>query len=111
LNREFKIAVAVAGIILIALVAFGAFFSSGGVGCQPANNVSVMQQSLTENMTPGKTSFSTVSSINQLIQAARSYHQSIINYGYIERLGYSAYWYAPPAYDMAGYLNIIIYRC
>lgn len=114
MNRDRKIA-AVAVVVVVAAVLVIFFYGSQPSCPKPPPNVGVLEQPLTENQMPGSVRFVSVSSLEQLANEAQSSQQGyasiIIYHGYIERLGYIAYYISSGTYDYTGTLTIYVYKC
>ena len=117
MNRDMKIVVAVAGVIVVVVLAFfGVNYGSQSSCPKPPPDVAASpEQPLTENMMPASVRFISVGSLDQLVQIARSSQQGepgiTINRGYIERLGYTAYYYSAGVPDYTGTVVIYVYKC
>jgi FlaG/FlaF family flagellin (archaellin) len=115
MNRDRKIG-AVAVVVVVAAVLVFFFYGMQPTCPQPPPNIGVMEQSLTENQMQGSVRFVTVSSLDQLVNVAKSsqggvYPGAIIYHGYIERLGYTAYYIGSGTYDYTGTTTVYVYKC
>lgn len=115
MNRDRKIVAVALVVVAAVLVFFIANYGSQPSCPKPPANVGVIEQPLTEDQMPGSVRFASVSSLEQLVNEAQSSQQGyaaiLIYHGYIERLGYTAYYISSGTYDYLGTLTIYVYKC